>query len=354
MLNVVLNIFSSRQIPMHSLAELLYEKHPFPTQYFDFSSTPQLFKDFIASVAGQEYLLWSSDPDALHLFESLNLKPYELHLIIFNGLNDLILSLNLFEKLIIASRTRLIIYTFDKVPLVIRTTYANYKFMTISYPFINFNTRIFTCHKPVISFAAEFNNSFSSSIQTIFSRFRKIYPDSSMLSMYLHNQRHASTHYLQTRDYFYQHFSPSDLSSVVPTEQLLSTMLSDLYRLKLAFNLNNTLSEDSVRFQGNHFLDIGFKAVPTSRFDTSIISGTYSLDPGSHTLSNHSYYRPCDLIQKGSVPVPIGYSYSHIKFRPHLPALQDSSPSSIMAFLDKVSASHPQYYDVTVLGSFPL
>jgi hypothetical protein len=352
MQNVLANIYRSRHTAMKSLEKaiaLYFDEYP---AYLDFShSNPSLAADLDALESGN-YSLWCSDPDSLSLLSNRILSPSNLHIIIFNGLNDALSVLLRYSGLSVQPLPRLTLYTFDPIPLPLRQAFPSHIYKVVSYPFCNCSFSI-NVNSSSISYAAEFNKAFSNSIGSVVRQFPNSVLPSETLRDYLCQQRYASCNFLNARDKLYSQLASDNWFHFVPIEQSLATTLTDIYRLRVAHRLAGLLNDYSVYLLGDHFSEIGLKSFPTNRLDPSLLQGTISIDPGSHTLANHAYFRPCDLLEKGALPVPIGYTYDHIHSQPCLPFLPDASSSSFTQLASELHASNDKLFAIEVYGSFP-
>jgi len=328
---------------------LCYDESPV---YLDFTRTSAELLENLSSLRASKFALWISDPDSLSILDHHIAIPSHIHILIFNGLGDALAALLRFSSLGERSLPPLTIYTFDPIPLPLKQAFSDYTYKVISYPFCATLFKV-NINSSAVSYAAEFKHGFIHPIESIVSSISSFTSSQATLSDYLSHKRYASDGFLSARERLYSKLTDIDLFDFISAEQRLATTLTDIYRLGLAFRLNNLRQDHEVRLQGNHFSEIGLTSLPTDRIHSSVLRGTISIDPGSHTLSNHSYFRPCDLLDKGALPVPIGYSYDHITSEPNIPFVPDTTSASLTELFDALHSLKYRTFLVRVLGSFP-
>lgn len=352
MINIIANLYPLRLLATQNLYQAIQSTTNNPTYLFDFSNPASIDPSVFDSCSRTVYNLWSTDPSSINLIRHFPAHPHEHHLFIFNGLKDVFQTLRSFYHLCYDPSTVLTIYTFDTLPKLIMDLNPRIKFKTISYPFFPLNFKITLPPRPTLTFAGELNYSYSTSIPELINKLTSFLPNSEYLSTFLSHDRLASYNYNIHRCELYQHISTSDVEIFSSYEQLYSTLISDIFRLRLVRNLSRILSPTQYFLQGDHILHFGLSAKPSNRNITSDLHGTLSLDPGSHTISNILYYRPCDLLSRGALPVPIGYQYPHITASHPLPYLSDFNPSSFTQLTDHIATLNGKCIDVSVNGTF--
>lgn len=352
MINIIANLYPLRLLATQNLYRAIQSTANDPSYLFDFSDPTSIDLSVFDSCSRTVYNLWSTDPSSINLIRHFPVHPREHHILIFNGLKDVFQTLRSFYHLGSDISIALTIYTFDSLPKPIIDLHPRIRFKTISYPFFPLNFKITLPPRPLLTFAGELNYSYSMSIPELINTLTSFFPNYQYLSNFLSHDRLASYNYNIDRCALYHYIATSDVEIFSSCEQLYSTLISDIFRLRLVRNLSRILSPTQHFLQGDHILHFGLSAKPSNRNISSDLHGTLSLDPGSHTISNILYYRPCDLLSRGALPVPIGYQYPHITASHPLPYLSDFNPSSFTQLIDHIATLSGKCIEVSVNGTF--
>jgi hypothetical protein len=298
--------------------------------------------------------LWFSDEPNPDIVKICKERADEIHILFFNNLSEalprMIRAVKELQPLAIQNKKfRLYFYVFDKPPNFVLHLLPEFaQISVISYPFYTQEFSVTLDDSFKISFAAELKESYTKDIHRIIHAFEvnaKLNIPKLNSSIRLCQEDYVKTLSLLDK---VKCSTSEEALSIVKSVDDLSLIFSDLYRLRLAIYLKNLSRHFETIFVGSHFSGFGIDSYQTNRLHSKGISGTFSLDPGSHTLSNVFYYRIVDLFTKGSIPIPIGYSYSHVSLSVGSLFIPDLTSKSILDMSRQLSALKGTTIEVSV------